>query len=60
MADQHVKGAVNTVKGTVNEGAGKVIGDKKLETQGTVQKVEGKVQDGLGDAEDAVHKGGHA
>jgi len=24
MTDQHVKGAVNTVKGTVNEGVGKL------------------------------------
>jgi len=59
MTDQHVKGAVSTVKGTVNEGVGKLTGDKKLETKGQIQKVEGKVQDGLGDVQDAVHKAGH-
>jgi len=60
MTDQHVKGAVTTVKGTVNEGVGKLTGDKKLEAKGKVQKVEGKVQDGLGDVQDAVRKDSHA
>ena len=59
MTDQHVKGAVNTVKGTVNEGVGKLTGDKKLETKGKVQKVQGTAQDGLGDVQDALNKGGH-
>jgi len=56
MSDQHVKGAVSTVKGTVNEGVGKLTGDKTLEAKGKVQKVQGKVQDGLGDVEDTVRK----
>ena len=51
MTDQHVKGAVSTVKGTVNEGVGKLTGDKKLEAKGKVQKVQGKAQDVLGDVE---------
>jgi uncharacterized protein YjbJ (UPF0337 family) len=58
MADQHVEGAVNTAKGTANEGVGKLTGDKKLETKGKVQKVQGKAQDGLGDVQDAVRKAG--
>ena len=58
MTDQHVKGAVSTVKGTANEGVGKLTGDKKLETKGKVQKVQGKAQDVLGDVEDAVRKAG--
>ena len=60
MTDRHVDGAVSTVKGTVNEGVGKLTGDRKQETKGKVQKVQGKVQDGLGDAEDAVRKDSHA
>ncbi|MCJ7712357.1 MAG: CsbD family protein [Chloroflexi bacterium] len=59
MADQHVKGAVSTVKGTVNEGVGKLTGDRKQEAKGKVQKVQGKAQDGLGDVQDAVHKDDH-
>jgi uncharacterized protein YjbJ (UPF0337 family) len=56
MTDQHVKGAVTTVKGTVNEGVGGLTGDTKLEAKGKVQKVQGKVQDKLGDVQDAVRK----
>jgi len=60
MPDQHVKGAVSTATGTVKEVAGKVTGDRKLEAEGKVQKVQGKVQGKLGDVEDAVHKDRHA
>ncbi len=56
MADQHVKGAVTTVKGTVNEGVGGLTGDAKLEAKGKAQKVQGKVQDKLGDVQDAVRE----
>ncbi len=51
---------VNTAKGTVNEFVGKAAGHRKLETKGTLQRIEGKAQDGLGDVEGAVHKAGHA
>ena len=60
MTDQHVKGAVNTVKGTVNEGVGGLTGDTRLEAKGKVQKVQGKVQDKLGDVQAAVRKDKHA
>ena len=59
MSDQHVEGAVSTVKGTVNEGVGKLTGDEKRETKGKVQKVQGKARDGLGDVQDALNTGGH-
>ncbi len=59
MTDQHVKGAVTTVKGTVNEGVGGLTGDTKLEAKGKVQKVQGKVQGKLGDVQDAVRKDAH-
>jgi uncharacterized protein YjbJ (UPF0337 family) len=56
MADQHVEGAVSTVKGTVNEGVGKLTGDRKREAKGKIQKVQGRAQDGLGDVQDTVRK----
>jgi uncharacterized protein YjbJ (UPF0337 family) len=59
MTDQHVKGAVSTVEGTVKEVAGKVTGDKKLEVEGKVQKIQGKAQDSLGDVQDAVENAVH-
>ena len=56
MTDQHVKGAVSTVKGTINEGVGGLTGDTKLEAKGKAQKVQGKVQNKMGDVHDAVRK----
>jgi uncharacterized protein YjbJ (UPF0337 family) len=60
MTDQHVKGAVNTVKGTVNEVVGKATGDKKREVKGTVRKVQGKAQDRQRDVQDAISKDSNA
>ena len=54
MSDQHVKGAVSTATGVVEEAAGKVTGDKQLEAKGKVKQVQGKAQGVLGDVEDAV------
>jgi uncharacterized protein YjbJ (UPF0337 family) len=59
MTDPHVKGAASTVKGTVNEAVGKVTGDRKLEAKGKVQKLQGRVQDGLGNVNDAFRKARH-
>ncbi len=49
MTDQHVKGAVSSAKGTLNEDVGKLAGDTVLETKGKVQEVLGKTQDRVGD-----------
>jgi uncharacterized protein YjbJ (UPF0337 family) len=38
----------------VKEAAGKVLGDKKLETDGTTEKAAGKVQNAIGGLKDAV------
>jgi uncharacterized protein YjbJ (UPF0337 family) len=51
MTDQGAKGAVNTGKGTVNEGVGKLTGDQSQEAKGKVQKLEGKARSGLGDVQ---------
>jgi uncharacterized protein YjbJ (UPF0337 family) len=60
MSDQHVNGAVSSAKGIVKEGGGKLTGDRRLETKGKVQQVQGKAQSGLGDVEDALRETGHA
>ncbi len=60
MADQHVKGAVSTAKGSVKEVAGKVAGNRELEAKGKVQKVQGKARGVLGDAADAVSRVRHS
>jgi uncharacterized protein YjbJ (UPF0337 family) len=47
-------GIGHQVKGAVKEAAGKVTGDKKLETEGKGEKVAGKVQNAVGGAKDSV------
>lgn len=56
MTDQHVKGAINSTEGQIKEGVGKLTGDKELEAKGDAQQLQGKGQEGLGDAQDAVRK----
>jgi uncharacterized protein YjbJ (UPF0337 family) len=41
-----IKGSAEQAKGAVKETAGKVFGDKKLETEGKTEKAAGKVQIG--------------
>ena len=49
-----IKGSAEQTKGAVKEAAGKVFGDKKLETEGQADKVAGKVQSAIGGLKDAV------
>jgi uncharacterized protein YjbJ (UPF0337 family) len=49
-----IKGSAEQIKGTVKEAVGKVLGDKKLETEGTTDKAAGKVQNAIGGLKDAV------
>ena len=49
-----IKGSAEQIKGTVKEAVGKVLGDKKMETEGTADKAAGKVQNAVGGLKDAV------
>ena len=53
MNEQHVKGAAGKVSGKIKEFAGRVTGNKKLETKGKVDQVKGAVHNAVGDARDA-------
>jgi uncharacterized protein YjbJ (UPF0337 family) len=54
MDKDRIKGSAEQAKGAVKEGAGKVLGDKKLETEGKADKVAGKVQNAIGGLKDTV------
>jgi uncharacterized protein YjbJ (UPF0337 family) len=54
MDKDRIEGSAKQTKGAVKEAAGKVIGDKKLETDGKAEKAAGKVQNALGGLKDAV------
>ena len=54
MTDEHTKGAISKATGKVEEGLGKLTGNKAQELHGKVKQVQGAGQEGLGDIQDAV------
>ena len=54
MDKDRIAGAAKQAKGAVKEVAGKVLGDSKLQAEGKADKVEGRVQNAVGGAKDAV------
>ena len=56
MTDQHTKGAISKAEGKVEEGLGRLTGDKEEQVHGQAKQVQGTAQKGLGDIQDAVRK----
>ncbi len=56
MDREHVKGAADKVKGAIKDTAGKVTGDKQLQSEGKFDKAKGVAHNALGDAKDAIRK----
>ena len=54
MDKDRIEGAAKNIKGTVKDAAGKVMGDTKMQAEGKAEKVEGKVQNTVGGAKDAM------
>jgi uncharacterized protein YjbJ (UPF0337 family) len=54
MDKDRVIGSLKQVQGSVEEVAGKLVGDAKLQADGKAHKVEGKVQNLAGSLKDAV------
>lgn len=57
MNKDQIKGQARQAKGEVKELAGKLVGDKAMETKGVIQKTAGKIQAGYGNAKDKMKKG---
>ena len=51
MDREHVKGAADKAKGAIKDAAGKVTGDKELQTEGKLDKVKGSAHNIAGDFE---------
>lgn len=49
-----MSGLGDKLKGSVDEFAGKITGDQKLETKGKAEQIAGNVKDRAEDAKDAV------
>jgi uncharacterized protein YjbJ (UPF0337 family) len=54
MADLRTKGATNKAKGQVEEGLGKLTGDRHEEAKGKVKQAQGSAQESLGDLQGAA------
>jgi uncharacterized protein YjbJ (UPF0337 family) len=54
MDKDRIEGIGKQAKGAVKETAGKIVGDRKTEAEGKAEKTEGKVQNTIGSAKDAL------
>ena len=52
--DDRVEGSMKKMKGNLKEGAGKVLGDSKLQAEGKADRAEGKLQNAVGGIKDAL------
>ena len=56
MTDEHTKGAISKVQGKLEEGLGKLTGNRQQRAKGKARQVKGVAQEGLGDIQDSVRK----
>ncbi|MGO4573856.1 CsbD family protein [Microvirga sp. 2TAF3] len=54
MDKDRIEGGMKKVKGSMKEGLGKAVGDTKLETEGKMDKAEGKIQNTVGGLKDSI------
>ena len=57
MNKDQVQGRATQAKGDIEEGAGKMVGNQKLQGEGLVDQAKGKAQAVYGDAKEEVKKG---
>ena len=54
MDREHIKGAADKAKGAIKDTAGKLTGDKKLQSEGKLDKAKGSARNLAGDVKDAA------
>jgi len=54
MDREHVKGTADKAKGSIKDTAGKVTGDRELQSEGKMDKAKGDLHNAAGDLKDAV------
>ena len=54
MDKNRAKGSATNLGGKVKEGAGKLTGDSKLQSEGKLDQAKGKVQNAVGGIKDAI------
>lgn len=56
MDKNRIDGSLKQVKGSVEEAAGKLLGDAKLTVEGKADKTAGKIENALGSLSDSLTK----
>jgi uncharacterized protein YjbJ (UPF0337 family) len=56
MDKEHVKGTADKAKGAIKDTAGKMTGDKELQSEGKIDKAKGAAHKAAGDVKDTVRK----
>ena len=54
MHKDQIKGAAKEAKGSMKEGVGKAVGDRRMEAEGMTDRATGKMQKGVGKVKDAA------
>ncbi len=54
MHKDEIKGAAKDAKGSMKEGLGKAIGNDRMAAEGAAERLEGKIQKGVGSVKDAA------
>ena len=54
MDREHIKGAADKAKGAIKEAAGKITGDRELQSDGKFDKAKGDAHNALGNIKDAA------
>ena len=57
MHKDEIKGAAKDAAGSIKRAVGKATGDRRLQAEGTADKVTGKAQKAVGKIKDAARKG---
>jgi uncharacterized protein YjbJ (UPF0337 family) len=56
MDKEHLKGEAKKAEGHIKDGVGKLTGNRKLQAEGKLDKVEGEIRKKVGDVKDSVRK----
>jgi uncharacterized protein YjbJ (UPF0337 family) len=56
MNKDRIVGSAKEIKGSIKETVGKAVGDRKLQSDGKADKVEGKVRNAIGGLKDALKR----
>ena len=57
MDREHIKGTADKAKGAIKDTAGKITGDKEMQSESKLDKAKGSAHNAAGDVKDAVRKG---